>query len=114
MCLAAMSPGLFISARRFEILTKVIPLLLEALKSGLEACTSVRNVSLFIKKAWSAHARAFSLYLRASNKRIVASAASPLGVAGVIRFRSHAGASHAVTEQMDVDHVQRQLGSLGG
>jgi hypothetical protein len=30
------------------------------------------------------------------------------GVAGVIRFRSHTGASPAVTEQMDVDHIRHR------
>jgi hypothetical protein len=75
MYLAAMSPGLFVSARRFEILAQATPLLIEALtsemeglKAELEAYTSVRNVSLFLAKVWPVHVRAFSFHLGPSNK----------------------------------------------
>jgi hypothetical protein len=41
---------------------------MEGLKPELEAYTPVRNVSLFLEKAWPVHVRAFSFHLGPSNK----------------------------------------------
>jgi hypothetical protein len=40
---------------------------MEALKLELDACLPIKNVSLFLKKAWRVHIHAFGLHAEASN-----------------------------------------------
>ena len=69
LSVSAIQPWVVCERKTLEIFAEVTPLLNGALKSELEANNHVRNVSLFVTKAWAVHIRALVYtYLGGSNK----------------------------------------------